>query len=90
MPIMSRVNNMLPPSIFFIDFEAFQHGGVDFIIKELCIIDVAKPMKQLYYLYLLPCDWDTLTHDQRRTYNYAYGALHKLGWDEEYMCFCTE
>jgi hypothetical protein len=81
---------MLPPSVFFIDFEAFQHGGEDFSVKELCIVDIAKPMKALYYMYLPPCDWDALTHDQRRTYNYAYRALHRLSWDEGYTRFCTE
>ena len=88
--IMSRCSNVLyPPSVFFIDFEAFQHGAEDFSIKELCVIDMARPMKQLYYLYLPPCSWDSLNRDQKRSYSYEYLHLHKLSWDEGYARFCA-
>ena len=88
MVIMS--GSMLPPSVYFIDFEAFQHGDEDFNVKELCIIYVAKPNKQLYYLYLPPCLWNSLTREQQRTYQYANRDIHKLSLDEGYVRFCTE
>ena len=81
---------MLTPTVFFIDFEAFQHGSGDYIVKELCIIDVIKPQKHLYYVYLPPRSWESLSHDVKRTFDYETKSLHKLTWQEGYTRFCSE
>ena len=58
-------------TILFIDFEAFQHGvGETYRIKELCVIDAARPMQPLYRLYKPPMPWAALNGAQKRTYNY--------------------
>ena len=87
--IMPR-NDMLPPTVYLVDFQGFQHGFEDFIIKELCIIDVSKPARPLHTLYLPPRCWNQLSRQQKRTYYYQTRRLHQIGWDEGYVRFCKE
>ena len=87
---MSRNSNMLPPTVFMVDFQAFQHGSEDFTVKELCVIDTSKPQRPMYAMYLPPCPYTELSREQRRTYDYQANRLHRLGWDEGYMHFCKE
>ena len=44
----------------FIDFEAFQHGNEDFMIKELCILDENVPLKPLTFVFKPTKPWDIL------------------------------
>jgi hypothetical protein len=81
---------MLSASVFFIEFEAFQHGNEDFHIKELCLMDAAKPMRQLHYIYRPPHQWESLSLEHKRTYNYQSRMLHRMSWNEGYTRFCTE
>ena len=86
---MSR-SDLLPPTVYLIDFQGFQHGSEEFVIKEMCILDVSKPTRPLHTVYLPPCCWFELSREQKRTYHYQSRALHKLGWDEGNMRFCKE
>ena len=90
--IMSRSQNvnMLPPTVYLMDFQGFQHGTEDFTIKELCILDVSKPTRPFHTLFLPPCCWYQLSREQKHTYHYQTRSLHKLGWDEGYTRFCKE
>lgn len=89
MATLSR-NDMLPPAVYLIDFQGFQHGTEEFIIKEMCILDVSKPTRPLHTVYLPPCCWYELSREQKRTYHYQSKALHKLSWDEGTIKFCRE
>jgi len=71
-----------PPPVFFIEFEAFQHGDESFIIKELCVLSVRQPLKPLHFVFKAPAPWNSLSVTQRRTYTYQYRNLHNLSWEE--------
>lgn len=73
----------------FIDFEAFQHGSEDFMIKELCILDVNTPLKPLTFLYKPSKPWDLLKSAHKRTYAYQEHHLHRLSWNEGSKSYCT-
>ena len=74
---------------FFIDIEAFQHG-VDgkFVIKELSIIDVDKPLHPLYYIFEAHKTWQELDSSHQRTYEYQTAHLHHLEWHEGNTRYC--
>ena len=75
---------------FFIDFEAFQHGpNGKFKLKELCILDVERPLLPLYYTFASRKSWDRLTNGQRRTYEYQTRELHHLEWSEGHARYCS-
>jgi len=77
-------------AVFFIDFEAFQHGkDEDFIIKELAIIDSNNPLRSACYVFLPHCSWESLSAEHRRTYNYLERRLHRLTWNEGTLRYCT-
>jgi hypothetical protein len=81
-------------SVFFIDFEAFQHGEESFQVKELCVLDAAKPLNPLYLLFKPPMSWSDLNHEQKRTYAYQEHNLHHIAWnegrDERYCGSCLK
>ena len=80
---------MTSKCVFFIELEAFKHGhSEDYLLKELAIIDASRSMRMLHYLFRAPCEWQMLTTDQKRTYNYIRRHLHKLSWNEGIMRFC--
>ena len=68
--------------MYFIDFEAFQHGAEDFQVKELCIMDATTPKRSMSYTFQPPRPWQWLTTNEKRTYEYATNHLHKLSWNE--------
>ena len=73
---------------YFIDFEAFQHGEGDTYIKELCIVDVDKPLFPLYYLFAPERLWDDLRRMEKYTYNHQTKNYHQLEWNEGTTRFC--
>jgi len=73
----------------FIDFEGFQHGKEDFMIKELCILDENASLKPLTFLFKPMKPWDELKSSQRRTYAYQEHRLHHLTWSEGSKSYCT-
>ena len=73
----------------FIDFEAFQHGNEDFMIKELCILDENAPLKPLTFVFKPTKPWDILKSSQKRTYAYQEHQLHHLAWSEGSKSYCT-
>ena len=73
----------------FIDFEAFQHGNEDFMIKELCILDENAPLKPLTFVFKPTKTWDILKSSQKRTYAYQEHQLHHLAWSEGSNSYCT-
>ena len=72
----------------FIDFEAFQYQG-QYKIKELCIIDVDKPLTPLYYVFDSPSSWRELDDDQQYQYSYQTRKIHHLKWHEGDNCYCA-
>ena len=75
---------------FVIDFEAFQHGAEDYIIKELCILNIENPLQVVHAVFRPPMSWRHLSPEQRRTYGYQKGQLHQLSWDEGQRAFCVD
>lgn len=73
---------------YFVDFEAFQHGTERFLIKELCIIDVDRPLTPLYFIFRSPKAWDSLNSQQQMTYRYQSQHLHHLEYSEGVSLFC--
>jgi hypothetical protein len=73
---------------YFIDFEAFQHGSGTYKIKELCIIDVDRPLSPLYFVFSAPKRWSALTLEQQKTFEYETTNLHGLHWDEGTIRYC--
>jgi hypothetical protein len=73
----------------FIDFEAFQHGNEDFMIKELCILDESAPLKPLTFVFKPTKPWDKLNGSQKRTYAYQEHKLHQLAWNEGSKSYCN-
>lgn len=71
--------------IYFVDFEAFQHGDESFQVKELCIIDIDRPLRPLYILYAPKISWAKLSHNQKMTYLYQTHNLHHLDYNEGYI-----
>ena len=57
-------------SPYFIDFEAFQHGDEDFILKELVVLNVDRPLHPLYFLFKPMCQWNSLDPAKKVTYCY--------------------
>ena len=70
------------------DFEAFQHGQEDFILKELCFFDSEKPLSPLYYTFKPPVPWDQLSSEQQHTFAYEEQHLHHLKWSEGKTRYC--
>ena len=73
---------------FFIDFEAFQHGN-ETIIKEMCIIEFARPLLPLYYIFGAPYDYKYIAEDAKVSFNWEKNHHHKLRWEEGYTVFCA-
>jgi hypothetical protein len=86
---MSR-NFTCPPTVYIVDFEAFKHGAEDYRLKELCIMDASRPMKQRHYTFMPTCRWEELSPEQKRTYSYLTRDLHRLSWNEGTERFCEE
>jgi len=69
-------------SRYFIDFEANQHGHGPYLLKELCIMDVENPLRNLCMVFAPPKPWCQTTPEERRTYLYNQQKLHHLNWYE--------
>jgi len=67
---------------YFIDFEANQHSKGPFYLKELCIMDVEKPLRNLCIVFTAPKPWCRTTEEERKTYSYNERRLHHLNWYE--------
>ena len=66
-------------SPYFIDFEGFQYRG-QYIIKELCIMDVDKPLQPLYYMFTPITNWSRLSVDERLQFGYQKKYIHHIDW----------
>lgn len=75
---------------FVIDFEAFQHGSESFIIKEMCILNIEKPLQLIHCVFKPAVSWRHLSSEQKRTYGYQMSHLHKLEWNEGQRSFCVD
>lgn len=76
---------------YFVDFEAFQHGTEKYKIKEMCVIDVNRPLSPLYFIFSLTAalkPWDQLGLEQRKTYDYQSQHLHRLTYGEGVIPYC--
>ncbi len=74
---------------YFIDLEAFQHGHKT-IIKELCILDIDRPLRPLYFLFTPPQAWQTLSTAEQDSYDYQERHLHQLSWGEGESRYCRK
>ena len=74
---------------YFIDFEAFQHGEEHYRIKELCILDVDRPLSPLYFIFAADKSWDALRISQQKTYSFQSRHIHGLGYDEGVTLYCS-
>lgn len=77
----------MPP--YFIDFEAFRYKKNDFIIKELVVLDVSKPLTPLYFLFHAPKPWCDLSDEERTHFRYTTNFIHKLKWSEGNSRYCN-
>ena len=75
---------------FFIDFEAFQHGDEQFVIKEMCIIDYNLPLTPLYFIFKNKVRWSSLKRDRQKTYSYQTRNIHGLQWEEGQSRYCQK
>lgn len=73
---------------FFVDFEAFQHGGQDPMMKELCIMNASQPMDLLYYVFKPNLDWQELSSEERTTHFYGTRRIHHLHWVDGSTRYC--
>lgn len=78
----------MPP--YFIDFEAFKYKNNDFIIKELVILDVSRPLTPLYYLFEAPTPWRHLSVDEKIQHRFVTKNIHNLRWSEGDVRYCKE
>ena len=74
---------------YFIDLEAFQHGHKT-IIKELCILDIHRPLRPLYFLFTPPQIWQTLSAAELDSYDYQERHIHQLLWGEGKSRYCRK
>lgn len=84
------MKNKITMSPIFIDFEAFQHGAEPFRIKELCIMDCARPGQPLHLIFNPHVQWHCLNNRRRHTYAYQTNHLHHLQWQEGFVRYCRE
>ena len=75
---------------YFIDFEAFRNKNEQFILKELVMIDVDKPLTPLYYIFGPPKPWMCLDRSARRQYSFQTKMIHHLCWNEGGTRYCKE
>ena len=76
-------------SVFFIDFEAFWTNENEFIIKELCIMNVNNMFYPLHYVFKPTLHWSELTKKAATTNKYLSKYFHKLNWYEGTSIFCS-
>lgn len=74
--------------IFFVDFEAFQHGAEKFKPVEVCVLDSSDLTHPLIEMYAQKENWKELSSSQKRTYNYQFRHLHRLYWKNS-SDFCS-
>lgn len=53
-------------------------------------MDASNPLRCYTYVFVAPRCWQSLSRQQRFTYNYATHRLHGLTWYEGYARYCTE
>ena len=70
------------------DFEAFKSGNEDYILKELCLLNVDKPLMPLYFVFSSPQPWDKLDATSRKHYRYQSKHIHGLEWSEGVSRYC--
>lgn len=76
----------MPP--YFIDFEAFRYKKEKFLIKELAMVDVDKPLTPIYFIFNAKTGWQQLTSDQKLQFKYQSNHIHHLRWNEGVSRYC--
>lgn len=74
--------------VYFVDFEAFQHGDEPYEVKELCIVDADQPFHFFYKLFGPQESWNGMSREQRRTYCYQTRHVHGIDYHEGYKNYC--
>ena len=75
-------------AIYFIDFEAFQYKDEAFVIKELCVLNVDRPLLPLYFMFGPVEPWHMLSTSARKQYRYQSKHIHGLEWSEGVSRYC--
>lgn len=90
LPTIEAIANAAAASnVYFIDFEAFQHGKEEtFQLKELCIVELAQPLEPFYQLFAPPQPWKHLREPVQRTYHYQTLNVHGLFWNDGVIPYC--
>lgn len=67
-------------SVFFIDFEAYQDDDANYLIKELCIMNVNNILKPFYYMFPMCESMGSFSKKTRGTNDYLRKWRHHLLW----------
>ncbi len=59
-------------------------------MKELCILDVDRPLHPLYFIFTPPYTWSTLSANEQETFDYQERYLHQLSWSEGESRYCRK
>lgn len=75
--------------IFFVDFNGFQHGSESLKFAELCVLQYdgnisLKFSEEIHHKitfgFRQTKPWQSLSNEQKRTYNYQRKYVHHLPW----------
>lgn len=69
-------------SVLFIDFEAYQDDDANYLIKELCIMDVDNILKPFYYMFTFSESMESFSKSAQKTNNYLLHRRHHLLWPD--------
>lgn len=69
-------------SVFFIDFEAFQDNDANYLIKEMCIMNVNNILEPFYYMFVMSEEIGSFSKSTQRTNDYLRRWRHHLLWNE--------
>ena len=67
-------------SVFFIDIEAFQDDNADYLIKELCIMNVDNILQPFHYMFDMTESMGSLSKRAQTTNEYLRLWRHHLRW----------
>ena len=74
----------------FIDIEAFRDDNANYVIKELCIMDVCSMFEPLVYVFRPNMLWRNLTDKAKTVNGFLIRHRHGLQWHEGNSYFCTQ
>jgi len=67
-------------TVFFIDFEAFHDNNANYLIKELCIMNVNNILQPYYYMFAMTESMGILSRRSQNINEYLWLWRHHLRW----------